>query len=213
MTFLSFLMPRWAKKDKQDQEPKPFMSFMHKGKDMKRRKMSDSDIMDLQEDRQRSNMIRKSLASRTSTRTTMDEEDDSTRAWQEEQNSNNNDINGDDSEEDSNGPNCDNLRSDWKAYEANLQRNRSVLIRTHPGIDRSAGSSSRAPSCPSSFTSTTPSTTTTTSRLYTASSQATPPQRQRQHTFSNIARKPLPPLPTDNNTLAASCIERATTHG
>ena len=87
------------------------------------------------EDYQRSIMIRKSLKSRVSSRATGRPEDE----------------NYDTEEEDSNTS----LRTDWKAYEADIQRNKSTLMRSHPGVDRTriqtrGGSSSSRP-LPQSF--------------------------------------------------------------
>ncbi|OBS26661.1 hypothetical protein FPOA_00603 [Fusarium poae] len=81
-------------------------------------------------------MIRKSLQSRASSRTTARPEDNNNYETEEEDSSTS-------------------LRTDWKAYEADIQRNKSTLMRSHPGVDRTriqtrAGSSSSRP-LPQSF--------------------------------------------------------------
>ncbi|KAL6403272.1 hypothetical protein AUP68_12612 [Ilyonectria robusta] len=141
MALLAFLVSCLVKKNPQDTEedPKSFKTFMTKSKGAKKRKMSDADKED-EEDVQRQIMIRKSLASRASSRTT-------------------------------------------------TRRNRSVLIRRHPGVDRSGGSSSKAPLSPISATSPT-SPTSHMSPPFTTSPRPNPAPRQ--HTFPSIARKPVP---------------------
>lgn len=187
MALLAFLVSCLVKKNPQDTEedPKSFKTFMTKSKGAKKRKMSDADRED-EEDVQRQIMIRKSLASRASSRTTTRVSQG--KAPQEEDEK-------DDSEEDSeedrptNKHNQDSLKTDWKAYEADLQRNRSVLIRRHPGVDRSGGSSSKAPLSPITATSPT-SPTSHMSPPFTTSPRPNPAPRQ--HTFPSIARKPVP---------------------
>ncbi|CEI64263.1 hypothetical protein FVEN_g11113 [Fusarium venenatum] len=122
----SWVKPRQSRSD----EPSTSFSFGKK----KRTKSALSKTDD--PDHQRSTMIRKSLQSRTSSRTTARPEDNN---------------NYDTEEEDS----STSLRTDWKAYEADIQRNKSTLMRSHPGVDRAriqtrAGSSSSRPQ-PQSF--------------------------------------------------------------
>lgn len=134
MAILSYLYS-WVKprQSRHDDQPKTF-TFIG------RRKRTKSDVGKVGggEDHQRQIMIRKSLQSRTSSRAT----DRMTEAYDDG-----------DTEEEERNPG---LKSDWKAYEADIQRNRSRLMRIHPGVDRSrarAGSSSKRPQpypCPSS---------------------------------------------------------------
>jgi hypothetical protein len=219
MAFLAFLVSCLVKKDRQqcqEQDPKPFMSmtFMNKGKGAKKRKMSEVDKVD-DDDVQRAVMIRKSLASRASSRTTAMDKGKGIAPLEDD------DTNGidDDSEEDIDDErNPASLKSDWKAYEADLQRNRSVLIRRHPGIDRSSASASTAPLTPISSTpSTTPTTPmtpmTTMSLPSTTSSRASPVPRQ--HTFPIISRKPVPSSSRTNilDGPATASVGRAATQG
>ncbi|KAI8718939.1 hypothetical protein NCS52_00674000 [Fusarium sp. LHS14.1] len=124
MAILSYLYS-WVKprQSRQDEQSKTF-TFIGK----KKRTKSDIPKVDEEEDHQRQIMIRKSLQSRASSRATdrVEFEDG-------------------DTEEEEHNPG---LKSDWKAYEADIQRNRSKLMRIHPGVDRSrarAGSSSKRP--------------------------------------------------------------------
>ncbi|KAJ4271955.1 hypothetical protein NW762_000664 [Fusarium torreyae] len=123
MAILSYLYS-WVK-PRQNKERSNSISL---GK--KKRSKSCSDKMDKRDDYQRSKIIRKSLQSRASSRATMRTED----------------LNYDTEEEERNTS----LRTDWKAYEADIQRNKSTLMRSHPGVDRAriqtrAGSSSSRP--------------------------------------------------------------------
>ncbi|KAF7544751.1 hypothetical protein G7Z17_g9694 [Cylindrodendrum hubeiense] len=190
MAILAFLVSCLVKKNRQDQDqdedPRSFKTFMTKSKAAKKRKMSDADKED-DEDIQRQVMIRKSLASRASSRTTNrvskgkapqrdgDDDDDD-------------DDDEDDEEQPVNNRKPNSLKTDWKAYEADLQRNRSVLIRRHPGVDRSAGGSSTTPLSPISATSPT-SPTSLMSSTFSASPRPSPVPRQ--HTFPSITRKPV----------------------
>ncbi|KAF5544091.1 hypothetical protein FMEXI_6727 [Fusarium mexicanum] len=152
MPILSYLYS-WVKpRQCQREERSPSFSL---GK--KKRTKSGPDKNE-KEDFQRSNIIRKSLQSRASSRATVRQED------------------GDDTEEEDRNTS---LRTDWKAYEADIQRNKSTLMRRHPGVDRSriqthAGSSSSRPQ-PQSFSSSStspyspPSPTTSTSTTSPAS--------------------------------------------
>ncbi|KAJ3523161.1 hypothetical protein NM208_g12559 [Fusarium decemcellulare] len=123
----SWVKPRQNRQEEQHSN-KSFTSFMTK----KRRTKSDLSKAD-DEHSQRQIMIRKSLQSRASSRAT-------DRICDEFEND------GCDTEEEDRNPG---LKSDWKAYEADIQRNRSTLMRSHPGVDRSgrvrAGPSSRRP--------------------------------------------------------------------
>ncbi|KAF4455003.1 hypothetical protein F53441_2564 [Fusarium austroafricanum] len=129
MPILSYLYS-WVKpRQGQNDEQSPSFSL---GK--KKRSKSGLERND-KEDHQRSKIIRKSLQSRASSRATVRDED----------------HNDTEEEDRSTG-----LRTDWKAYEADIQRNKSTLMRSHPGVDRSriqarAGSSSRPQ--PQSFSS------------------------------------------------------------
>ncbi|KAF5021822.1 hypothetical protein F66182_6115 [Fusarium sp. NRRL 66182] len=126
MSILSYLCS-WVKPRQSAREERS-RSFSF-GK--KKKSNSDLDRMD-QQDSQRLSMIRKSLQSRASSRATMRPDE----------------YNYDTEEEDD----SKSLRTDWKAYEADIQRNKSVLMRSHPGVDRTraAGSSSQRPQ-PQSF--------------------------------------------------------------
>lgn len=187
---------------------------MNKGKSAKKRKMSEVDKVD-DDDVQRAVMIRKSLASRASSRTTAMDKGKGIAPLDDE---NTNGID-DDSEEDLDGErNSASLKSDWKAYEADLQRNRSVLIRRHPGIDRSPASASTAPltsiSSTPSTTPTTPMTPMTTMSLPSTTSHRASPV-PRQHTFPTILRKPVPSSSKANiiDGPATPSVDRAATHG
>ncbi|RSL49233.1 hypothetical protein CEP54_012514 [Fusarium duplospermum] len=125
MAILSYLYS-WVKprQSRQDDQSKTF-TFIGK----KKRTKSEVGKVE-EEDHQRQIMIRKSLQSRASSRAT-----DRVRE----------DFDDGDTEEEERNPG---LKSDWKAYEADIQRNRSKLMRCHPGVDRSrarAGSSSKRP--------------------------------------------------------------------
>ncbi|KAM5355926.1 hypothetical protein ACJ41O_002572 [Fusarium nematophilum] len=127
---ISWVKPRQNRQDEQQQPSRSLSNFMGK----KKRKMSDLDKIE-EDDHQRAIMIRKSLQSRASSRATDRARDE----FSPDQYN--------DSEEEERNPG---LKSDWKAYEADLQRNRSTLIRSHPGVDRAAarthgGPSSRRP--------------------------------------------------------------------
>ncbi|KAI6770319.1 hypothetical protein HG530_004948 [Fusarium avenaceum] len=74
-------------------------------------------------------MIRKSLQSRASSRATMRPEDNYDTEEEEEDR-------------------AASLRTDWKAYEADIQRNKSVLMRSHPGVDRARIQNRGGPSRP-----------------------------------------------------------------
>ncbi|KAF4962699.1 hypothetical protein FSARC_9260 [Fusarium sarcochroum] len=129
MALLSYLYS-WVK-PRQNKERSSSISL---GK--KKRSKSCSEKMD-KEDHQRSKIIRKSLQSRASSRATMRTDDFNYDTEEEEEERNTN------------------LRTDWKAYEADIQRNKSTLMRSHPGVDRArvqtrAGSSSNRPQ-PQSF--------------------------------------------------------------
>ncbi|KAH7163144.1 hypothetical protein B0J13DRAFT_30686 [Dactylonectria estremocensis] len=196
MAILAFLVSCLVKKSRQDteeEEPKSFKSFMtmSKSKNAKKQKMPDADKED-QDDIQRQVMIRKSLASRASSRTTNrgskgkapmedgDEEEDEEKDDDEE-----------DEEEPARGRHPAGLKTDWKAYEADLQRNRSVLIRRHPGVDRSGGGSSMTPLSPIIATTPTSPTSPTSLISPTISSPPRPSPAPRQHTFPAISRKPV----------------------
>jgi hypothetical protein len=129
MPFLSYLCS-WVK-PRQSQRDEPSTTSFCIGK--KKRTKSGLEKTD-KEDYQRSSIIRKSLQSRASSRATMRPED-----------------NYDTEEEDEDR--ATSLRTDWKAYEADIQRNKSTLMRSHPGVDRARiqnrGGSSRPP--PQSF--------------------------------------------------------------
>lgn len=123
MAILSYIYS-WVKprQSRQDDQSKTF-TFIGK----KKRTKSDLEKVE-EEDHQRQIMIRKSLQSRASSRATDRVEFDDGDTEEEERNPG--------------------LKSDWKAYEADIQRNRSKLMRIHPGVDRSrarAGSSSKRP--------------------------------------------------------------------
>lgn len=130
MPFLSYLCS-WVKpRQSQRDEPSTTTSFCI-GK--KKRTKPVPEKTD-KEDHQRSSMIRKSLQSRASSRATMRPEDNYDTEEEEEDR-------------------ATSLRTDWKAYEADIQRNKSTLMRSHPGVDRARiqnrGGSSRPP--PQSF--------------------------------------------------------------
>jgi hypothetical protein len=121
----------WVK-PRQNRSDEPSISFSFGKKKGTKSGLSKTD----DQNHQRSNMIRKSLQSRASSRTTGRPQDND---------------NYDTEEEDS----STSLRTDWKAYEADIQRNKSTLMRCHPGVDRTriqtrAGSSSSRPQ-PQSF--------------------------------------------------------------
>lgn len=131
MPILSYLCS-WVK-PRQSRSDEPSTSFSFGKKKRTKSGLGKTD----DQDHQRSNMIRKSLQSRTSSRTTTRPED-----------------NNYDTEEEDSGTSTS-LRTDWKAYEADIQRNKSTLMRSHPGVDRAriqtrAGSSSSRPP-PQSF--------------------------------------------------------------
>ncbi|RSL76704.1 hypothetical protein CEP51_009719 [Fusarium floridanum] len=126
MAILSYLYS-WVKPRQSRQDDQSNKTFTFIGK----KKRTKSDVVKVEEeDHQRQIMIRKSLQSRASSRAT----DRVTEDYEDG-----------DTEEEERNPG---LKSDWKAYEADIQRNRSTLMRCHPGIDRSrvrAGSSSKRP--------------------------------------------------------------------
>jgi hypothetical protein len=129
MPIFSYLCS-WVK-PRQNRHDEPSTTFSLGKKKRTKSGLSKSD----NEDHQRSIMIRKSLQSRASSRATGRPGDD----------------NYDTEEEDS----STSLRTDWKAYEADIQRNKSTLMRSHPGVDRTriqtrGGSSSSRPQ-PQSF--------------------------------------------------------------
>lgn len=226
MAFLAFLVSCLVKKDRPEQqqhheqhhaqEPKPFLSlsmtFMSRGKNgkttknpkspktpkspKKRANTSDLDGID-DEDVQRAIMIRKSLASRASSRTCTTGKDKGKGTATPVDVADVDDDSEESLEDDEEGNNPASLKSDWKAYEADLQRNRSVLIRRHPGIDRSPDSAGSAPLTPSSSTcSASPTTPMTSLSIPSAapSPRASPVPSNRQHTFpcASISRKPVP---------------------
>ncbi|KAM0427536.1 hypothetical protein ACHAPT_007496 [Fusarium lateritium] len=120
----SWVKPRQSRQP--DDQPSNNRTFTFITK--KKRTKSDLEKVSGDEDQQRQIMIRKSLQSRASSRATDRYDDD-----------------GGDTEEEERNPG---LKNDWKAYEADIQRNRSKLMRIHPGVDRSgarAGSSSKKP--------------------------------------------------------------------
>ncbi|KAM0225804.1 hypothetical protein ACHAQD_000763 [Fusarium lateritium] len=137
MPLLSYLCS-WIK-PRQSQRDEPSTSSFCIGKkkrtksDLEKRPKSGLEKTD-KEDHQRSSIIRKSLQSRASSQATMRPEDNYDTEEEEEDR-------------------AASLRTDWKAYEANIQRNKSTLMRTHPGVDRAriqnGGGSSRPP--PPSF--------------------------------------------------------------
>ncbi|KAH7171030.1 hypothetical protein EDB81DRAFT_188105 [Dactylonectria macrodidyma] len=199
MAILAFLVSCLAKKGRQDLEEeeeeqhKSFKSFMtmSKTKSAKKRKISDADKED-QDDIQRQVMIRKSLASRASSRTTdrvgkgkVPVEDD------EDEDDEEKDDDEEEEEEHTDRHRPGGLKTDWKAYEADLQRNRSVLIRRHPGVDRSGGGSSTTPLSPITATSPTSPTSQTSLISPTFSLSPRPSPAPRQHTFPSISRKPV----------------------
>ncbi|KAI6761627.1 hypothetical protein HG531_002180 [Fusarium graminearum] len=112
MPILSYLCS-WVK-PRQSRSDEPSTSFSFGKKKRTKSGLGKTD----DQDHQRSNMIRKSLQSRTSSRTTTRPED-----------------NNYDTEEEDSGTSTS-LRTDWKAYEADIQRNKSTLMRSHPGVDR-----------------------------------------------------------------------------
>lgn len=129
MPIFSYLCS-WVK-PRQSRSDEPSTSFSFGKKKRTKSCLSTTDV----EDHQRSTIIRKSLQSRASSRATTRPEDETY----------------DTEEEDS----STSLRTDWKAYEADIQRNKSTLMRCHPGVDRAriqtrAGSSSSRPQ-PQSF--------------------------------------------------------------
>lgn len=81
-------------------------------------------------DHQRKTMIRKSLASRASSWATVRIQEDTPQHHTHDTGS-----------ETEDSRNNSGLRYDWKAYEANLQRNQSTLIRRHPGVNPSTANS------------------------------------------------------------------------
>ncbi|KAF4983252.1 hypothetical protein FZEAL_1290 [Fusarium zealandicum] len=133
-TLMSWVRPRHSR---QDEQSKHCPTFLIK----KKCRMSDSGKND-EKDHQRQIMIRKSLQSRASSRATDRVPDEFL-----------NDHSDDDEEEEERNPS---LKKDWKAYEADIQRNRSTLMRSHPGVKRPtaqsrAGSSSSKRPPPYSF--------------------------------------------------------------
>lgn len=88
-----------------------------------------------QVDHQREIIIRKSLASRASSSGTFRLAPDAPQHQTQPHDY-------DDTDEDTQAG----LRCDWKAFEADLQRNRSTLIRRHPGVDHSTATNSQSSS-------------------------------------------------------------------
>ncbi|KPM43878.1 hypothetical protein AK830_g2681 [Neonectria ditissima] len=214
MAILAFLVSCLVKKRQdapEDDDPKTFMTFMTKNK--KQRKMSDLDKFG-EDDAQRQIMIRKSLASRASSRTTTTTRNSKGKAPLEAEDLEDDDD--DDDEELDNERSSDSLKTDWKAYEADLQRNRSVLIRRHPGVDRSStGGSSTTPLSPISPTSPTlpmsPTSPMSSMPPMSPTSPASPrpSHAPRRHCFPPIQRKPLSPTATILESPAPPGVGRA----
>ncbi|KAK7422615.1 hypothetical protein QQZ08_009421 [Neonectria magnoliae] len=215
MAILAFFISCLVKKRQdapEDDDPKSFVNFMTKTKGAKKRKMSDLDKVD-GDDIQRQIMIRKSLASRASSRTTTTTRKSKGKGPLEAEGMDDDD----DTEKLDNERISDSLKTDWKAYEADLQRNRSVLIRRHPGVDRSNidGSvttplSPLSPISPTSPTSpTSPMSSISSPPPMSLTSPRTTSQNPRHHYFPVIQRKPLSPTARISESPASPGVGRA----
>ncbi|CAM1506840.1 Fc.00g064810.m01.CDS01 [Cosmosporella sp. VM-42] len=134
MAFLISCIVRRRKAQKYEQAPNPNPNpYITKEQKAKQRKFSDLETME-EVEIQRQEMIYKSLATRASPRTLHHRHSE---------------------ENDDNDDNVDtevprkSLRSEWKEWEANIQRDRSISLDSHPGLDLFGGSCSLLTPTPS----------------------------------------------------------------